>query len=134
MILYESIIDKAINYAKNNKGKLLAGAAGLAALGGAAYYAKEHFNDSTSNSKLGAVNTSGAPKAEKPTDHSAPAAANPRSENKALDSKISSDIKKYGSPSAAISKLAAKALDWRTPTAEKMALHNEIAAIQGKYK
>ena len=134
MVLYESIVNKAIDYAKNNKGKLLAGAAGLAALGGAAYYAKEHFDDSTGNSKPSDVNTSGAPKAEKPADHSAPTAANPQSENKTLDSKISSDIKKYGSPSAAISKLAAKALDWRTPTAEKMALHNEIAAIQDKYK
>ena len=134
MILYESIIDKVIDYAKNNKGKLLAGAAGLAALGGATYYAKEHFNDSTSNSKPRADSTPGAPRAEEPADHSAPAAANPQSENKTLDSKISSDIKKYGSPSAAISKLAAKALDWRTPTTEKMALHNEIAAIQDKYK
>ena len=134
MILYESIVDKAIDYAKNNKGKLLAGAVGLAALSGAAYYAKEHFDGSSDNSKPRADSTPGEPKAEKPADHSAPAATNPQSENKALDSKISSDIKKYGSPSAAISKLAAKALDWRTPTTEKMALRNEIAAIQDKYK
>ena len=56
MILYEGILDKAKDFIKNNKGKLLA-AAGIAALGGGAMYAAHQaggFDNLMNNIKNGA--------------------------------------------------------------------------------
>ena len=184
MILYESIINKAINFAKNNKGKLIAGAAGLAALGGAAYYANEHSNSGNNTPKTTQQDISASKPAQQDISASKPAqqdisaskpaqqdnsaskpaqqdisaqvqtsqmikndnitqdnstSSTPQQNNSApkpvsQDNQIENAVKKYGSPTAAISNLAAKANDWTTPPTERMALHREVAAIMNKYK
>jgi len=76
MILQESIVKKAVEFAKNNKGKLLAGPA---APGGAAYYAHEH-PDAIKNLFDGKTPAASGAKSEKPEKPENPAASGAKSE------------------------------------------------------
>ena len=75
MILQESIVKKAVEFAKNNKGKLLAGPA---APGGAAYYAHEH-PDAIKNLFDGKTPAASGAKSEKPEKPETPAASGTKS-------------------------------------------------------